>query len=396
LISRRDLLKGLAIAGVAGSGLLLHGCGRERQKADGPDVLQRKVLSELKQFTDWLEREDVSGYIGEMNWPNDVGRNFGDTAQWNALGESWFEEADKHGLWVTGWNANDQGIGPSAYFYIYGASESVQRELNTPYAQARVHEAHKTTPAYKRGVNLPTGYAYWGVPGFSNENAGVYGVDYYYSGQRSLDYLASRGVKAVRLTFRWERLQRILGAPLDMSELQRISDFVDRAASADLEVILDAHNSGSYFLYDAATGTGVERKIGAPYDGTVYVTQGHLANLWAQLSGAFQHNSAVIAYDIMNEPMNLAAYGSKQPQVVWEEISQVVLNAIRTQEGEGLHKLIMIPGYQTSSVRDWTAYHPKKWIDDSANNHRYEAHHYFGNYADSSYSDLLAAAERES
>jgi hypothetical protein len=88
--------------------------------------------------------------------------------------------------------------------------------------------------------------------------------------------------------------------------------------------------------------------------------------------------------------------GGKEPQVFWEEISQSVLNTIRAQEGDGPHKLVMIPGYQTSAVRDWITYHPKKWIVDSANNYRYEAHHYFGPYAENSYSDILAAAESES
>jgi hypothetical protein len=400
LISRRDFLKGLTLVGVGAagaSGALLQGCGNPSPRPPGKlDALQSKVLSELGQFTDWLQREDVPGYIGEMNWPNDLERNFGDTAQWNTLGKLWFEEADKHNLWVTGWNVNDGGIGPSAYFYIYGAAEDTPGVLTRPYAQARVYEAHKTTPEYKRGVNLPSGYSNYGAGGFSNENPGVYGTDYYYSGQESLNYLATRGVKLIRFTFRWERLQRVLGGPLDAVELQRIRDFVGRAASAGLEVILDAHNFGRYFLYSAAEGGILECRIGALYGGTVYVTREHLEDLWAQLSAEFQHDPTVIAYDIMNEPIDLPAVGGKEPQVFWEEISQGVLNTIRAQEGDGPHKLVMIPGYQTSAVRDWITYHPRKWISDSANNYRYEAHHYFGPYADRSYSDLLAAAEGES
>lgn len=396
LISRRNFLKGLAVASVGGTGVLLKGCGSNSPQPGKPDALQGRVLSELKQFTDWLRREDVPGYIGEMNWPNDAERNFGDTAEWNALGEMWFQEADRHDLWVTGWNANDRGIGPSAYFYIYSVTRGdVPRILTTRQAQAEVYEAHKTTPSYKRGVNLPSGYVNYGATTFSNENPGVYGVDYHYMGQESLDYLRARGVTLVRFTFRWERLQRTLGGALDEIEMQRVRDFVDRAASASLEVILDVHNFGSYYLHDADTGTVAERKIGASYDGVVYVTQAHLENLWAQLSAEFQDDPTVIAYDIMNEPKDLATDGGKEPQAVWEEISQNVLNVIRAQEGTGAHKLVMIPGYQTSSVRDWAAYHPSKWIKDSANNYRYEAHHYFGEYDEYSYFDLLATAQKE-
>ncbi|MDQ3862202.1 MAG: glycoside hydrolase family 5 protein, partial [Actinomycetota bacterium] len=153
---------------------------------------------------------------------------------------------------------------------------------------------------------------------------------------------------------------------------------------------------GSYFLYNTAASGILECKIGAQYGGTVYVTQAHLENLWTQLSAEFQNDPTVIAYDIMNEPIDLPAVGGKAPQKFWETISQSVLDTIRAQEGNGSHKLVIIPGYNTSSVAYWTTYHPKRWVVDRANNYRYEAHHYFGNYADNSYSDLLAAAERES
>lgn len=394
----------MAAAGVGivgGSGLLLQKYSGSRvERPDKLDALQSKTLSELKAFTSWLKREGVPGYIGEMNWPNDVNRNFDDTAEWNALGELWFREADRRDLWVTGWNVNDRGIGSAAYFYIYGvSSDDAPEVLTTPHAQAEVYEAHQTTLNYKRGVNLPSGYLHYSVENFSNKNPGIYGTDYRYMGQESLNYLASRGVTLLRFTFRWERVQRTLGETLDATELQRIHDFIKRATRAGLEVILDVHNFGGYFLYDEENDTVTERKIGTAYAGKVYVTQEHLEDLWQRLSSEFQCNETIIAYDIMNEPRDLSPDGPKPPAVVWEEISQGVLNAIRTEEGSGPHKLVMIPGYQTSAVRDWTTYHPNKWIVDSANNYRYEAHHYFGGhaeggYADNSYYDILAAVQR--
>lgn len=401
MISRKDFLKGLTLASVGAcgiSGVLLQGCGERPPEPPGElDALQSKTLDELRQFTGWLEREGVAGYIGEMNWPNDIERPFDDASQWNALGEKWFREADKHDLWVTGWNANDWGLGASGYFFIYGiAGEDAPRVLTTRYSQADVFESHQSTPGYERGVNLLSGYLYYSVPGFCNENPGRYGEDYYYMGQRSLDYLADRGVTLIRFPFRWERLQRTLGGELDATGLQHISEFVDRAARSGLKVILDVHNFGGYFLYDTQIGAGIERKIGGvASDGTMNVTPAHLADLWTRLSAVFQEEPTVVAYDIMNEPKDLPAYEGKEPQVFWEEMSQDVLHAIRDQEGEGPHKLVMIPGYQTSAVRDWITYHPDKWIQDPADNYRYEAHHYFGKYSENSYSDLLELAERE-
>ncbi len=37
----------------------------------------------------------------------------------------------------------------------------------------------------------------------------------------------------------------------------------------------------------------------------------------------------------------------------------------------------MVSGYHWSMARLWDHHHPKRWINDPANNHMYEAHHYF-------------------
>jgi hypothetical protein len=78
----------------------------------------------------------------------------------------------------------------------------------------------------------------------------------------------------------------------------------------------------------------------------------------------------------------------------WEQASQQALSAIRTNSD---NKLVMVAGYNYSSVKDWPTIHASNWITDPSNNFRYEAHQYFdcdgsGQYIDS-YSQSLTCAQ---
>lgn len=333
------------------------------------DAVVRRNISELQGFTSWLDRENARGYVGEVGWSNDLQRDFGDAGRWNAVAEEWYRRADAANLWVTAWGVDERQRWGGFWLSTYtSAGDGSVRPISEPQAQATVLEAHPTTGSYKRGVNVSG--AEGTTEGFSNRRPGVYGQDYWYASQGTFDYLAGRGLKVVRLPFRWERIQPSLGGSLDPTELARLKDCVERANRAGLKVILDVHNYGGYRLYDPAAGSGVERKIGS-----AYVKQADLADLWGRLSVQFKSDDRVLAYGLMNEPSNMpSAASGKAPAQSWEDASQVALDAIRAN-GDG--KLVMVPGYQYSGVWAWTTNHPDKWIADSANNHMYEAHQYF-------------------
>src|SRR5689334_10139356 len=74
------------------------------------------------------------------------------------------------------------------------------------------------------------------------------------------------------------------------------------------------------------------------YSGSVKVSRDDLADLWMCLSKEFANEPTVYAYDLMNEPHDMAG---------WKDISQFVLTAIRNA---GDNKLIMIPGDIWSSA----------------------------------------------
>ena len=346
------------------------------------DALHARVRSQLKVFTDWLAANNAKGFIGEVGWPDT------EAGSWNAVAQAWFQDADAARLWVTVW-ATGEWWGAN---YKLAAYEKRPPGLgvNAPNAQAAVIEAHPSTPDFLRGINVAGGeFGTGGANKFSNRNPGVYDQRYHYDSQHTFDYLAGRGIKLIRLPFRWERLQPDLGGELDAGELGRLQAAVARARKAGLQVILDLHNYGTYSL--SQNGAVVSRGIGS-----LEVPIAHFADVWRRLSSTFK-NDAGVFYGLMNEPKGLndpsdGLTGAR----LWERISQAGLEAIRKN---GDTKLVLVPGYNWSGAQVWQKTHPKGWIVDPAGNFRYEAHHYWdadnsGTYRQS-YAETVDAAVKK-
>jgi len=372
-LSRRAFLRVLAASGIGAWGGLsvLPGQGPgHTEDLNGLDAVQHRAYDDLKVFTDWLAREGVGGYVGEVNWPNDEQRGFGDEAQWNALGEQWYQWADAANLWTTLWCVDEwQRWGGFWLTNYVSVGDGETRPISKPMVQAPVYEAHPSANGSRRGINV-SGAERW-EEGYTNANRGTYGVDYWYASQETMDYLASRGTDIIRLPFRWERIQQTLGSPLRSSELTWLRACVDRAAKAGLKVVLDLHNYAEYWV-EGSKGPVALRL------GSSRLPRSYFKDVWLRLSKNFKENPAVIAYDLMNEPNvhgGIPSAGYPSPQEAWEAATQSVVNAIRKN---GDDRLLMIPGY--SHIDDWPEMHPNKWIDDPADKHMYTAHHYFDPY----------------
>lgn len=334
-------------------------------EAPGCDALCGRIREELNAFASWLAANEAVGYIGEVGWPDN---SEGEATEWNRIGEAWYEAADAAGLPVTAWSTGawwgDYEL--AVYRALHGMSQ-----VDTPNTQASVIERHLSSGTVLRGVNVSG--AEFGAQSteatssFSNANPGVYDRDYHYDSRETFAYLASRGVKIVRIPFRWERIQPALGAPLDEGELSRLQSVVDRAHGAGLQVVLDLHNFAAYYLFDGQQG--VRRPLDSPE-----LPPDRLVDVWVRLSTAFQDHPGVLAYSIMNEPTELPSSDGLTPAQLWERTSQDVVDALRAN-GDG--KTIAVPGYQSSNVRGWASVHPDGWISDPAGNFVYEAHHYF-------------------
>ncbi len=353
----------------------------------GSDALHSRVRAELASFTNWLRTNGAQGYVGEVGWPNNA-----DTGQWNTLAQAWYEDAAAAGLWVSNWSTGEWfGSSYKLSSYVWATQDGALAVARSP---ASVIEAQAETE--RAGVNVaggefgPLGTGLAPTSTLSNAKLGVYNKDYHYDKQESFNYLASRGIRTVRLPFRWERIQPNLGGPLDPTELGRLDAAVGRARSAGLDVILDLHNYAAYWLFDGTQG--VRQAIGS-----AAVTQAHFADLWGRLSQQFATDPAVIAYGLMNEPVGIAPSSGFTSAQIWEQASQGALDAIRAN---GDTKLVMVPGYLWAGAQVFAAQHPKTWISDSAANFRYEVHHYFdrdnsGRYS-YSYEAEVANAEARS
>lgn len=351
------------------------------------DALQRRARSHLENFTGWLAGFGGRGYVGEVQWPNDIDRGFGDAGEWNALGRKWYEWAKAVDLWVAMWAADEQQRQGGFWLtpYVSSPEEDASPAVDAQRAQAPVFEAQPQT--YVKGMNV-SGAENILEATFSNSVPGPYGpgipdtpsgVRWWFATRATFDYLANRGVTVVRLPFRWERLQPTLGGDLQRAALQELKAAVGRAGSAGLGVVLDVHNYGGYRVQ--ASGGPIKLKLGSPE-----LPAADFADLWGKLAYHFRDDANVVAYDLMNEPYNDPDTADGQPGVyrgeyaseaeAWESYAQAALTRIRQTQDT---TRVMVPLYCDVSGARQT--HPGGgWVSDPADNHRYTAHQYFDTY----------------
>ena len=324
--------------------------------------LESRETRRLETFTSWLAAGHARGFIGEVGWPGNP-RAAGDT-RWNDVAAAWYRDAARHKLLVSAW-ATGELWAPSYKLAVYGAADDAVDAANP---QAAVVEGQ---PASARGINVDGGaFGEYGTnfdpvapaSPLDNVDVGTYGSTYAYPSAHTFAYLASRGVRFVRLPFRWERVQRSLGRPLDGVEVARLRASVDAAERAGLHVVLDLHNYGAY--YEHVGTTGVRRALGTPQ-----LSAAAFADLWRRLAVVFRSDSAVSGYGLMNEPADLPG-----PRA-WEQASRAAVAAIRSM---GDRHRIFVSAYGWDGVTAFRANHPSgPWIRDPAHATWYEAHQYF-------------------
>ncbi|MFC3695238.1 glycoside hydrolase family 5 protein [Chenggangzhangella methanolivorans] len=172
-----------------------------------------------------------------------------------------------------------------------------------------------------RGVNV-AGAEFGDLPGKADK-------DYAYPSEEALKRIAADGATAIRLPFRWERLQPKLGRAFDTAELARLSATVDAAGRVGLIVILDPHN---YAYYNKARiGTS-----GASVSG--------FADFWARLAARFKTRPTVV-FSLMNEPYDISAAD-------WAKASNAAIEAIRKT---GALNFLIVPGTAYTGAHSWAS-----------------------------------------
>lgn len=331
------------------------------------DRKKEEIAGKLADFTSWLSQYNLPGIISEVGWP------LTSVDAWNEVARRWFTDANSANLWVTVWATGE--MWGSYQLQPYALENGTW--VTKPQSAVLEEPANLTSANYKRGVNVAG--AEFGAPdiaatsSFSNTNPGTAGQQYIWNGAATYQYLFGRGHRLVRIPFRWERIQPVLGATLDAAELARMHTSVNAAAAAGLEIILDVHNYGGYFL-DEGGGVGVRRTIGSPQ-----VTFDHFADLWARIAAEFNGTPAVIGYGLMNEPVQMTPAAGLTAAQTWETAAQRATDAIRAvalPQG-AVARWIIVGGYQWSGTWSPGVNHRGPFVTDSASKVMYEAHQYF-------------------
>lgn len=198
-----------------------------------------------------------------------------------------------------------------------------------------------------------------------NSYTGLYGTGdpttYRGEPQASYDFLASRGLKVVRLPFQWGLLQPQPGGALDPMWLAGLRAEVRRIGHAGLVTVLDCHGP-----HVAADGT--MRDLDAA------ISTDQFSDLWIRLSAIYRDDPTVIAYDIMNEP--------RIDGPTWERFSTVCVRALRAA---GDDKLVWVGGARYSAPERFPVLHARPWIEGDPDKVMYSAHEYLaphGRYQD--------------
>lgn len=320
------------------------------------NAVQRRTSDQLHKYLQWLQDNNVQGYIGEYGWPSGA-----DERQWAEVAQIWLQQLEGTNVWTTAWAAGSRW-GTDYPLSIYTAPTGTD-DISIIGPQASQLETFWKTDDRKglHGVNV-AGMEFG--TNISVKNRGVAGRDYFYEPAVSYAFLAQHGVKLVRLPLQWERVQPKLSGSLDAAELSAIRGALDAAAAHGIQVVLDLHNYGAY-----ADGKS-QLKLGSSG-----LTADALSNFWSAMTQQFGGHSAVVGYSIMNEPHDL--WPSSKPADAakkWEVLTQQVVSSLRAA---GYSGTICVPGYDWSSLARWTDNHAKAWIKDPQNNIRYEAHHYW-------------------
>lgn len=342
------------------------------------DTVERKQINaagKLAEFTDWLDEHQQLGFVSEVGWPEEA------VTEWNAVATHWFTKANEKLLWVTYWATGEMWGNYKLLPYKLESGAYVEK----PQASVLELPANLSGASYKRGVNVAG--AEFAAPNieprasFSNENCGAHGVNYkwngltiYSDGRNTFEYMRAQGHLLARIPFRWERIQPVLGGPLDAAELALMESSVAAAQAAGMEVVLDVHNYGAYYLHDSATNEGVRYTIGTPQ-----VTFAHFADLWSRLAAVFNAYPGVIGYGLMNEPVEMTGVDGMSPAGTWAMAAQAAADAIRlaTLPQGAQHRWIIVGGYQWSGTWTLGAEHDGPFVADPQNKVIYEAHQYF-------------------
>ncbi|QJD58030.1 glycoside hydrolase family 5 protein [Pseudomonas sp. gcc21] len=181
---------------------------------------------------------------------------------------------------------------------------------------------------------------------------GKAGTHYFFPSRKLLETWNDKGIQTIRFPIKWERLQPKLNKDFDPGYAGLIDKLFTDAAASGIDVLLDVHNYARY--RDKAIGTS-----SVPFSAFRDLNE-RIAKRWG-------NRSALIGYDIMNEP-----YGSADKY--WPKAAQAGIDGIRKHDRQ---TAIYIEGMSYASAERWN-WHGDKLLslDDPIDNLVFSAHVY--------------------
>jgi endoglucanase len=223
-------------------------------------------------------------------------------------------------------------------------------------------QASYNAVGYFPGVNLSV--AEFGKGSQLNKN-------YTYPTDAEISYFHGKGLKIVRIPFKWERIQPKVRGDLDPTNLENLDRCVATASRLGMVVLIDPHNYG---------GRSVDGK-NALVNIDPQLTNEDFNDFWIKLANHYKDNP-LVWFGLMNEP-------HKQTAAQDAATMQSAVNAIR---GTGAKNRILVPG------TSWTGAH--SWIKsgnglafanftDPGNNFAFEVHQYLDKDNSGTHTDVV-------
>ncbi len=193
------------------------------------------------------------------------------------------------------------------------------------------------------------------------------GYDFMFPSATYFDKWQAKGIKVIRVPITWERLQPVLGGPLDPTYAALIDTLLTRAESRQMAVLLDIHNYGVY------------RKQPVGSSAVPYAEYKKFLSLVAE---RWNGKAGLHGYDIMNEPNGAA-------DANWPTSAQAGIDGVRSFDKI---KPIYVEGRSWSSASQWAIQNGALLLlRDPSNNLIFSAHLYLDSDASGTYKTGPAA-----
>ena len=220
----------------------------------------------------------------------------------------------------------------------------------TPASTYAVADAAGNSIPFLLGVNL-AGADFGNVPGSM-------GRDYGYPDDWQADYFLGRGLKAIRLPFKWERVQPVLGGDLNAQNMTELDRIVNRVHEKGGYPILDVHN---YFeRWDGGTKRIIRAQGG--------ISQAHFNDLWVRLANRYKHLPRA-CFNLMNEPVGS---DTRTMLIAFNEVTAEIRKS-------GAKNLILVPGNYWTGAHSWVSTDNDEVMadfTDPLNRFAYDMHQY--------------------